>query len=80
MTHRTSAWRGARSLKALFVEHLRPGGLYIIEDWATGYSPSDWQTGCFPSDPGPDAAGYRTAIGTLNAVNVATLDTVAEPP
>jgi hypothetical protein len=27
----------ARSLRHLFVDHLRPGGLYLIEDWGTGY-------------------------------------------
>lgn len=27
----------ARSLQALYAEHLRPGGLYCIEDWGTGY-------------------------------------------
>jgi hypothetical protein len=27
----------ARSLQALYTEHLRPGGLYCIEDWGTGY-------------------------------------------
>jgi SAM-dependent methyltransferase len=27
----------AASLAHLFVDHLRPGGTYIIEDWATGY-------------------------------------------
>jgi hypothetical protein len=34
----------ARSVQALFPEHLRPGGLYIIEDWSTGYLPS-WHDG-----------------------------------
>lgn len=34
----------ARSLKALYAEHLRPGGLYCIEDWGTGYLP-DWHDG-----------------------------------
>ena len=29
----------ARSLQVLFEEHLRPGGLYVIEDWGTGYLP-----------------------------------------
>ena len=38
----------ARSLQALFIEHLRPGGLYIIEDWGTGYLPS-WPDGGTPS-------------------------------
>lgn len=28
------------SLEALFVEHLQPGGLYVIEDWETGYFPA----------------------------------------
>lgn len=34
----------ARSLQILYPEHLRPGGLYCIEDWGTGYLP-DWQDG-----------------------------------
>ena len=34
----------ARSLQALYREHLRPGGLYCIEDWGTGYLP-DWHDG-----------------------------------
>jgi SAM-dependent methyltransferase len=34
----------ARSLQALYSEHLRPGGLYCIEDWGTGYLPS-WPDG-----------------------------------
>jgi len=34
----------ARSLQALYAEHLRPGGLYCIEDWGTGYLP-DWDDG-----------------------------------
>lgn len=34
----------ARSLKALYQEHLRPGGLYCIEDWGTGYMPG-WHDG-----------------------------------
>lgn len=34
----------ARSLQALYAEHLRPGGLYCIEDWGTGYLP-DWEDG-----------------------------------
>ncbi len=34
----------ARSLKALYTEHLRSGGLYCIEDWGTGYLPS-WHDG-----------------------------------
>lgn len=34
----------ARSLQALYADHLRPGGLYIIEDWGTGYV-VDWPDG-----------------------------------
>jgi hypothetical protein len=34
----------ARSLQALYPEHLRPGGLYCIEDWGTGYIPT-WHDG-----------------------------------
>jgi hypothetical protein len=34
----------ARSLQALYLEHLRWGGLYFIEDWGTGYVPS-WHDG-----------------------------------
>ena len=34
----------ARSLQALYREHLRPSGLYCIEDWGTGYMP-DWHDG-----------------------------------
>ena len=38
----------ARSLRHVFSHHLRPGGLYIIEDWGTGYTPT-W----------PDGATFR---------------------
>lgn len=34
----------ARSLQALYTEHLRPGGIYCIEDWGTGYLPG-WHDG-----------------------------------
>ncbi len=34
----------ARSLQILYPRHLRPGGLYCIEDWGTGYMP-DWHDG-----------------------------------
>lgn len=34
----------ARSLMALYTDHLRPGGLYCIEDWGTGYLPN-WDDG-----------------------------------
>jgi SAM-dependent methyltransferase len=34
----------ARSLQTLYREHLRPGGLYCIEDWGTGYL-TNWHDG-----------------------------------
>jgi hypothetical protein len=34
----------ARSLQILYAKCLRPGGLYCIEDWGTGYLPS-WDDG-----------------------------------
>lgn len=34
----------AQSLQVLYCEHLRPGGLYCIEDWGTGYLPG-WHDG-----------------------------------
>ena len=34
----------ARSLQALYVQHLKAGGLYIVEDWGTGYL-SSWPDG-----------------------------------
>lgn len=32
------------SFRALYDAHLKPGGLYVIEDWATGYLP-EWPDG-----------------------------------
>lgn len=32
------------AFRHLFRHHLKPGGLYVIEDWGTGYWP-DWQDG-----------------------------------
>jgi SAM-dependent methyltransferase len=34
----------ARSVQVLYGRHLRAGGIYVIEDWGTGYLP-DWQDG-----------------------------------
>ena len=39
----------ARSLQALFNEHLRPGGTYCIEDWGTGYVPDFFDGGALVS-------------------------------
>ncbi len=54
----------ARSLQILYREHLRPGGLYCIEDWGTGYLP-DW----------PDGGPLRPA-----PLDVASLDATDVPP
>ena len=42
------------SFRHLFERHLKPGGLYVIEDWGTGY----W-------DSWPDGVGYRRRHGEL---------------
>ena len=42
--------QSARSLQALYREHLCPGGLYVIEDWGTGYI-GDWPDGSDPVAP-----------------------------
>lgn len=54
-----------RSLQALFVDHLRPGGLYIIEEWEAGYLP---RTGR------PDGCEIGADI------DIATLDAVVREP
>jgi SAM-dependent methyltransferase len=38
----------AAALYVLFRDHLRPGGIYVIEDWATGYHPL-WPDGDAPA-------------------------------
>lgn len=40
----------ARSLQALFSDHLKRGGHYVIEDWGTGYMPR-WTDGALPDPP-----------------------------
>lgn len=42
----------AATFSILFEQHLKPGGLYIIEDWGTGYWP-DWPDGDL-LEGGPD--------------------------
>ncbi len=44
----------ARSLQALYREHLRPGGLYVIEDWGAGYLASWDDGGPLSADVGVD--------------------------
>jgi SAM-dependent methyltransferase len=48
----------ARSLQILFGVHLRPGGIYVIEDWGTGYLPDFY-------DGGP--VGEPIAVATLDS-------------
>ncbi len=45
----------AGSLQALYRQHLRPGGTYIIEDYGTGYFP-DW----------PDGSRLAAPVGTAH--------------
>jgi SAM-dependent methyltransferase len=40
----------ARSLQHLYRQHLRAGGIYVIEDWGTGYMPS-WFDGGPAQEP-----------------------------
>jgi SAM-dependent methyltransferase len=44
------------SYQALFQRHLRPGGIYVVEDWGTGY----WKSW-------PDGAELETSIGSDGA-------------
>lgn len=37
-------WLTQATFRALFHDHLKPGGLYVIEDWGTGYLP-EWPDG-----------------------------------
>ncbi len=40
----------ARSLQILFADHLKPGGIYVLEDWGTGYMP-DFPDGGLVTEP-----------------------------
>jgi SAM-dependent methyltransferase len=53
----------ARSLQVLYERHLRPGGIYVIEDWGTGYLP-DWQDGG-PMVSSLDAGQLDSSSATL---------------
>ena len=37
-------WLTQHTFRILFEDHLKPGGLYVIEDWGTGYLP-EWPDG-----------------------------------
>ena len=51
----------ARSLQVLFEQHLRPGGLYVIEDWGTGYL-STWYDGGPVAEPVGGATLDRSPV------------------
>ena len=53
-----------RSLQALFLRHLRPGGLYSIEDWGTGYV-SGWHDGGGLTAPVGEATLDASAVPML---------------
>ena len=55
----------ARSLQILYAAHLRPGGLYCIEDWGTGYLPA-WHDGA-PIAGRLDVAQLDRAAEPVNA-------------
>jgi len=40
-------WLTEATFRILFHDHLKPGGLYVIEDWGTGYLP-EWPDGRAP--------------------------------
>lgn len=57
---RVSFWR-------LLERHLRPGGIYVLEDWGTGYW-SKWPDGsAFVGDSSPQAIGRQGNSGTHSA-------------
>jgi hypothetical protein len=60
----------ARSLQILYTEHLRPGGLYCIEDWGTGYM-LDWHDG------GPFASPLD--VRHLDSSTISMRDDIARP-
>ena len=49
----------AATFKALFYDHLQPGGFYAIEDWGTGYWDS-WPDGGQPGSPAPEPSFPNT--------------------
>lgn len=53
----------ARSLQALFIDHLRPGGMYVIEDWQSGYFPSTFWPDAAELTGGVDAAELDAVVG-----------------
>lgn len=58
----------ARSLQILYPKHLRPGGLYCIEDWGTGYMP-DWHDGGAFAEPLDVSQLDNTGVPMIDGVN-----------
>jgi hypothetical protein len=58
----------ARSLQILYPNHLRPGGLYCIEDWGTGYMP-DWHDGGAFAEPLDLRQLDSTQVPMIDGVN-----------
>jgi SAM-dependent methyltransferase len=57
----------ARSLQQLYREHLKPGGVYCIEDWGTGYLPT-W----------PDGEELRGLVGAAQLDRSSSGDELAD--
>lgn len=56
----------------LFEHHLKPGGTYVIEDWATGYW-RDWPDGRLYDEPRPLTPRFQPALARLRASPIARL-------
>ena len=53
-----------RAFWHLFEHHLKPGGIYVIEDWATGYF-RDWPDGKLYDDPRPSGRLMTTTLARV---------------
>jgi hypothetical protein len=51
-------WQARRSFWHLLAHHVRPGGIYAIEDWGTGYW-DDWPDGRQLTEVAPPEAEQR---------------------
>ena len=53
------------SFQCLFMKHLKSGGVYVIEDWGTGYWDS-WADGSCYSHAGIDSCGDRSSRASFS--------------